>query len=99
MPSARFEPAIAAVKRLQTYAIDVDLHVHKVPCDEFIILFTKIMLSLSNVAYGLSQWSRGLMRGSAAACLLGLWVRIPPAAWMFACCECSYCQVEVYSMS
>ena len=30
-----------------------------------------------------SQWSRGLRRGSAAACLLRLWVRIPPGAWMF----------------
>ena len=25
-----------------------------------------------------SQWPRGLRRGYAAACLLGLWVRIPP---------------------
>ena len=23
-----------------------------------------------------------------AARLLGLWVRIPPGAWMFVCCEC-----------
>ena len=90
MPSARFEPAIPAVKRLQTYAIDLDLHFHNVLCDEvIIILFTKIILSLSNVAYGRSQWSRGLRHGSAAACLLGLWVRIPPGAWMFACCVLS----------
>jgi hypothetical protein len=34
-----------------------------------------------------SQWPRGLMRGYAAACLLRLWVRIPPGAWMFVCCE------------
>ena len=27
-------------------------------------------------------------RGSVAACLLGLWVRIPPGAWMSVCCEC-----------
>jgi hypothetical protein len=32
-------------------------------------------------------------RGSAAACLLGLWVRIPPGAWMSISCEC--CLVEV----
>jgi hypothetical protein len=25
---------------------------------------------------------------SAAARLLGLWVRISPGAWMFVCCEC-----------
>jgi hypothetical protein len=29
-----------------------------------------------------SHWPRGLRPGSAAACLLGLWVRIPPGAWM-----------------
>ena len=36
-----------------------------------------------------SQWPRGLNRGSVAARLLGLWVRIPLAAWMsvsFVCC-------------
>jgi len=36
-----------------------------------------------------SQWPRGLRRGSAAACLLGWWIRIPPGAWMFVCCGCS----------
>ena len=36
----------------------------------------------------LSQWPRGLRRRSAVARLLGLWVRIPPGAWMFVCCEC-----------
>ena len=35
-----------------------------------------------------SQWQRGLRRGSAAARLLRSWVRIPPGAWMFFCCEC-----------
>ena len=40
--------------------------------------------------YGLGrfQWPRGLRRKSAAARLLGLWVRIPPVAWMFVCCDC-----------
>ena len=37
---------------------------------------------------GRSQWPRGLRRRSVAACLLRLWVRIPPVAWMFFCCEC-----------
>ena len=36
-----------------------------------------------------SQWPRGLRRRSAAARLLGLWIRIPPGAWMFFCCD--YC--------
>ena len=35
-----------------------------------------------------SQWPCGLRRSSAAACQLKLWVRIPPVAWMFFCCEC-----------
>ena len=35
-----------------------------------------------------SQWPRGLRRRSTAARLLRLWVRIPPGAWMFVCCEC-----------
>jgi len=35
------------------------------------------------------QWPRGLRRrGSAAARLLRLRVRIPPSAWMSVCCEC-----------
>jgi hypothetical protein len=28
------------------------------------------------------QWPRGLRRGSAAARLLGSWVRIPPVLWI-----------------
>ena len=35
-----------------------------------------------------SQWPRGLRLRSAAARLLRSWVRIPPGAWMFVCCEC-----------
>ena len=35
-----------------------------------------------------SQWPRGLRRRSTAARLLRTWVRIPPMAWMFVCCEC-----------
>jgi hypothetical protein len=34
-----------------------------------------------------SQWPRGLSRGSAAARMLRLRVRIPPEAWMSVCCE------------
>ena len=34
-----------------------------------------------------SQWTRGLRRRSATARLLRLWVRIPPEAWMYVCCE------------
>ena len=35
-----------------------------------------------------SQWPRGVRRRSAAARLLRSWVRIPPGAWIFVCCEC-----------
>jgi hypothetical protein len=35
-----------------------------------------------------SQWPRGLRGRSAAARLPGLWLLIPPRAWMFVCCEC-----------
>jgi hypothetical protein len=35
-----------------------------------------------------SQWPRDLIRGSAATHLLGLWIRIPPGAWMSVSCEC-----------
>jgi hypothetical protein len=36
-----------------------------------------------------SHWPRALRRGSAAARLLGLWIRIQTGAWMFVFCE--YC--------
>ena len=35
-----------------------------------------------------SQWPRGLRRRSSVVRLLRLWVRIPPGAWTFVCCEC-----------
>jgi hypothetical protein len=34
------------------------------------------------------QWPRCQRRGFAASRLLGLWVRIPPGAWMSVSCEC-----------
>jgi len=44
-----------------------------------------------------SQWPRVLRRGSAAARLLGLWVRISPGTWMSFSYVCSVvcCQVKV----
>jgi len=35
-----------------------------------------------------THWPHGLSHRSAAARLLILWVRIPPGAWKFVCCEC-----------
>ena len=34
-----------------------------------------------------SQWPRGLRRMSSAGHLLRMWVRIPPGAWTFVCCD------------
>ena len=61
-------------------------------------IFTFILLQSSHLVWNeydlvgfqtsRSQWPSGPRRGSAAALLLGLRVRIPPGAWMFACCEC-----------
>jgi len=48
---------------------------------------TQIFQYLLNM-FRRSQWPLGLTRRSAAARLLRSWVRIPPGAWMFVCCEC-----------
>ena len=48
-----------------------------------IILLLLLLLLLRR-----SQWPCGLGRRSLAARLLRLWVRIPPGAWIFVCCEC-----------
>jgi hypothetical protein len=45
--------------------------------------------SKRNLFYCRSQWPRGLRRRSAAARLLGLWIRIPPGSRMSVCRE--YC--------
>jgi hypothetical protein len=42
-----------------------------------------------------SQWPRGLRRGSTAARLLGLWVRIPPGHGCLSLVSVVCCQVEV----
>jgi hypothetical protein len=35
-----------------------------------------------------SHWLHSLRRGSTPARFPGLWVQIPPGAWMSVCCEC-----------
>ena len=47
--------------------------------------FVLFMANVCNMCR--SQWPRGLRRRSTAARLLRLWVRIPPRAWLFVCCE------------
>jgi len=46
-----------------------------------------------------SQWPRGLRRGSAAARLLRLWVRIPPGGMDICLLFVLCCQVEVSATS
>ena len=45
------------------------------------------------------RWPLGLRFGFATARLLEFWVGITPGAWMFVCCECCACQVEVSATS
>ena len=46
-----------------------------------------LALLLHQVISSISRWSHGLRRGSAAARLLGLRVRIPPGSWMSVPCK------------
>jgi hypothetical protein len=50
-------------------------------------------------SFGLSrsQLPRSLRRGSAAACLLELWVRIPSESWM-SVVSVVCCQVDVFAL-
>jgi hypothetical protein len=60
-----------------------------------------------NISVGRSQWPRGLRRGSSAARLLGLWVRVPPRALISEICLCDgpiprleeSCRVSVFRCS
>jgi len=60
--------------------------------DEKIQVYLKSYLKTSilheDMSICRSQWPRGLRRRFTAARLLRFWVRIPPGAWMFVCCEC-----------
>ena len=74
-------------------------HRHNVLCKELLLFTSHVRLRLpsgslffifqTNISKGSwSQWPRGLRRRSAAARLLRSWVRIPPGAWIFVCCDC-----------
>ena len=54
----------------------------------FNVLIKMLNFINATLYFSRSQWPRGLRRGSTAARLLRLWVRIPPGAWMSVCCEC-----------
>jgi hypothetical protein len=70
--------------------------VHSSMCEEYCcsqLSFPQSLICYDglNKETGRSQWPRGPRRGSAAARLLGLWVLIPPGAWMSVlsvlCCQ------------
>ena len=56
------------------------------------LLFTHIFIYLYRPIFihSRSRWPCGLRRGSAAACLLRLWVRISTGQWL--CIFCEYCE-------
>jgi hypothetical protein len=56
-------------------------HLKMEPTDCPEMYVTTYQYTPSNVPHSQSQWPSGLRRGSAAARLLGLRVRIPPRAW------------------
>jgi len=57
-------------------------------CRSVFKCFSVKILDYYNITVCRSQWPRGLGRRPSAARLLRLWVRIPPGAWMFVCCDC-----------
>jgi hypothetical protein len=56
--------------------------------DKLILRVFSLFIQQTEIVYSRSQWPCGLRRGSTAARLLVLWVRIPPGAWMSVSCEC-----------
>jgi hypothetical protein len=56
-------------------------------CHTFLKMLSSVII-VSKICNCRSQWPCGLRRGSTAARLLGLWVRIPPRAWISLSCEC-----------
>ena len=63
-------------------------HVPVFQCELICVSMYYSVIYENNKPTGRSQWPRGLRRRSLAARLLRLWVRIPPRAWIFVCCEC-----------
>jgi hypothetical protein len=70
-------------KRRSSWGMRYTTHLMVNCCDGKVFCF-----AMSNTQSSWLQWPRGLRRRSAAACLLRLWVRIRPGAWMLVCCEC-----------
>jgi hypothetical protein len=96
LPSAGFELEIPAIERSQTYALDRTTTV--IIC----IDLTTLNINLPShyyyyyyyYYYSRFHWPRCLRRGSAAAGLLGSWVRIPPGASLPVSFECFVLSVK-----
>ena len=52
------------------------------------VISSVILFMLALKETGRFQWPRAIRRRSTVALVLGLWVRIPPEAWMSVCCGC-----------
>ena len=73
----------------KSYVTDINFEVVHIPAVlKFCLLPVKVILCKVLDCGSRSQWPLGLRRRSAAARLLRSWVRIPPRAWIFVCCEC-----------
>jgi len=81
------ERLISPLKNLRLQVKNLSSH----SCSNFHAL---IFLNLVLRQFRWSQWPRGLRRRSAAARLPRSWIRIPPGAWMFVCCECCVLSVR-----
>ena len=78
------EPAETAVGKSERYKLSV---VNQMPLELTHSTGTTTHFEYPVCINCRSQWPRRLRRRSAAARLLRSWVRIPPGALMFACCE------------
>ena len=83
----------------RTFGVCRQSRTYVTPISKFLLFITSELIH-ARVNTCRSQWPRGLRRSSAAARLIGSWVRIPPEAWIFVCCEYYVCcQVEVSATS
>ena len=74
--------------------IVAEFNIVHIPCNRHIILdvaklITHMVTNMQyTISYCRSRWPRCKMRGSGAASLLGLRVRVPSGAWMYVACVC-----------
>ena len=80
----RGKPTIICCGIFRPPVSSLTLQLQKVYSKWYDALFVSLFLCIFR-----SQWPRGLRRRSAAVRLLRSWVRIPPGAWRFVCCECT----------